>query len=138
VSDNLPAVRKPRFVQNLKPGDEVEFVGAGPKCTKGVVARLNGGYVYIICHDAEGHTHFEIERYREEVKKRLSEFNPIPCTQTRLKYLLELAEPETDERKRMRITAQEELMDLLNEGQIFRNSRGVWCIDPTYGLEKYL
>jgi hypothetical protein len=131
-------VRRRRFVQNLKSGDKVKFVGAGPECTEGVVDRINGGYVYIICYDKKEHTFFEIERYREEITERLSEFNPVPCTQMRLKYLLEMAEPETEERQRRRVEAQEDLMDLLNQGQIFRNSRGVWCLNPEFGLEQFL
>lgn len=135
MSSNLPAVRRPRYVQNLKEGDKVKFVGAGPNCTEGVVSSLSGGYVYIVWTTPEGE-HHEIERYREEITQRLSEFNPVPITEHRLKYLLEQAEPETEERQRRRVNAQEDLMDLLNQGQIFRNSRGVWCIDPSWGLEK--
>lgn len=137
MSDNLPAVRKRRFVQNLKIGDLVKFIGAGPDCTQGIVSNINGAYVYMVWKTPEGDYH-EIERYREEITERLSEFNPVPVTQHRLKCLLELAAPETEERERQRIEAQEDLMDLLNQGQIFRNSRGVWCIDPTWGLEESL
>lgn len=129
--------RKPR-PKNLKSGDKVKFVGAGPKCTEGVIDNISGGYAYIVCLDKETHTFFEIERYVEEVTERLAEFQPVPCTQTRLKYLLEQAEPETEDRKRRRVAAQEDLMDLLNQGQIFRNSRGVWCLNPEFGLEQYL
>jgi len=129
--------RSPR-PRKLKPGDTVKFIGAGPECTEGVIDRFNGEYVYIVCLDKKSHEFFEIERYRGEITERTAEFQPIPCTQMRLKYLLEMAEPETEERQRRRVDAQEELMSLLNQGQIFRNSRGVWCLDPTFGLEKYL
>lgn len=126
---------KRRPIQNLKAGDMVKFVGAGPDCTEGVIDHFNGSYVYLIWQAPDG-THHQIERYREEITERVSEFNPIPVTESRLKYLLEQAAPETEERQRRRVEAQEELMSLLNQGQIFRNSRNVWCIDPTFGLEK--
>jgi hypothetical protein len=129
---------RPPRPKNLKAGDRVKFIGAGPNCTEGVIDRIDGHMVYIVCLDKENYTFFEIERFRDEITERTAEFQPIPCTQIRLKYLLEMAEPETEERQRRRVDAQEELMSLLNQGQIFRNSRGVWCLDPTFGLEKYL
>jgi hypothetical protein len=129
MGDNLPVVRRRRFVQNLKSGDRVKFVGAGPNCTEGVVRDLNGGYVYIVCKDTDG-TFFEIERYREEITERLSEFNMVPVTAMRLQYLLEQAAPEDINRKSRREMAQEELMDLLDQGQVFRTSTGSWGINP--------
>jgi hypothetical protein len=48
----------------------------------------------------------------------------------RLTYLLEQAAPEDINRKSRREMAQEELMDLLDQGQIFRTSNGTWGINP--------
>jgi hypothetical protein len=120
---------KRRPVFNLKAGDRVKFVGAGPNCTEGVVRDIYGGYVYIVCKDADG-TFYEIERYKEEVTERISEFNVVPVTACRLTYLLEQAAPEDINRKSRREMAQEELMDLLDQGQIFRTSTGAWGINP--------
>jgi hypothetical protein len=122
-------VRRRRYVQNLKAGDLVKFVGAGPNCTQGVVRERYGAYVYIVCKDEDG-TFFEIERYFEEITERLSEFNVVPVTAMRLTYLLEQAAPEDINRKSRREMAQEELMDLLDQGQIFRTSNGTWGINP--------
>jgi hypothetical protein len=107
----------------------VKFVGAGPDCTQGIIRDINGGYVYIVWKSPDDGWH-EIERYVEEITERLSEFNVVPVTAMRLTYLLEQAAPEDINRKSRREMAQEELMDLLDQGQIFRTSTGAWGINP--------
>lgn len=129
--NNLPIVRRQRFVKNLKSGDLVKFIGAGPNCTQGVIREVNGGYVYIVWKSPDDGWQ-EIERYAEEITERLSEFNMVPVTAIRLKYLLEQAAPEDSDRVARREMAQEELMELLDEGQIFRTSNGVWGINPEH------
>lgn len=136
MSDNLPAVRRRRFVQNLKAGDRIRWIGLAPDIPYGTVSSVSGCIIMVVVDRPNG-DRWDQEIYREEVTERLSEFNPIPVTQLRLKYLIELSEPETEERKRRRIEAQEELMFLLDQQQIMRTTRGDWIIDPTWGLEKF-
>lgn len=137
MSTNLPAVRRRRFIQNLKAGDRVKWIGLAPDIPYGTISDVNGGLVLVVVDMPNG-DRWDQEIYREEITERVSEFNPIPITALRLKYLIELAEPETEERRRRRIEAQEELMFLLDQQQIMRTTKGDWIIDPAWGLEKFL
>jgi hypothetical protein len=127
---------KPPRPKNLKVGDRVKFVGAGPDCTEGVISDINGELVMIVIDKPNG-DRFEVERYRGEITERLAEFQPVPITGMRLRYLIEMAEPESEERQQRRVDAQEELMEMLKTGQVMRTSRGHWIIDPEWGLDRF-
>jgi hypothetical protein len=132
VSSNLPAVRRRRIIQNLKAGDKIKFLGLRPDIPYGIISSTDGPSLMVVVENKEGER-WDQEIYREEVTERLAEYVPVPITSLRLKYLLEMAQPEDIDRKSRRQVAQEEIMDLLEQGQIFRTSNGVWGINPEWG-----